>query len=192
MIVFPNVYSVDTINRRFEVIDQIRFAGIDADFLWDSTRLMACVVSTEIIDDDRRQVIASIEMQQTEWMNNEALAVERYWQQDPCQIQGVVVQPNFQEFGLATFMYEMLVVRLRMVIVSDNEQYAGGKALWKHIAKKSKSLTVYVFDSKTAKFFPYHDNERMPYTGSNIDDDIIWSLSPNEDKHPIVLIAESR
>lgn len=189
MIVFPNVYSQSTIERRFESITDLQFAGIDAELLWDEQRLIACVVSKTVIDDDRRQVIASIEMEKTEWMNEEALAVERYWEQEPNQIRGVVVLPKFQEFGLATAMYETLVLDKKMVIVSDNEQYAGGKALWKHIAKKSKKLAVHVYDANTDSFYPFEAEGDLKYTGTNIVDDIIWSVDPDDSKFPVVLVA---
>ncbi len=191
MIILPSAYSLATIERRFERLNSVQFAGIEADLLWDSERLMACAVSKNVIDTDRRQVVASIEMQKAGHLfGKETLSLSRYWEQDPCQIQGVVVLSNYQEYGLATLMYETLVLELGMVIVSDNEQYAGGKALWKHIAQRSERLKVYIFDSEAKTFFPYKDEERICYDGANVNDEDIWSLEPDQAKYAVVLIAE--
>ena len=190
MIVFPNAYSLATIERRFELIATFKFAGIEAELMWDSERLIASVISTTVFDEDRRQVIASIEMEKTEYMHQEALAVERYWQQDANQIVGVVVQQNYREYGLATMMYELLVLEKGMVIVSDNDQYEGGKALWKHIAKKSEKLAVHVYDANIERFYPFDTDDVLEYTGNNISDEIIWSIEPDRSKYPVVLIAD--
>ena len=190
MFVFPMTYSVSAIERNFETLKELSLAGITADLLWDSTRLVACVVNQHVDDEGRRQVLASIDMEATEWFGEDALAVEKYWEQEPTQIRGVVVKETLREFGLATFMYETLVLDKGLIIVSDNEQYAGGKALWKHIAKFSKKLKVFVFDSKLKQFYPFDSEIRTWYDGSNIPDEEIWSIDPDHEKHPIVLIVE--
>ncbi len=191
MIVFPMTYSVNAIARRFETLNEIDLAGIKADLLWDADSLVACVVGHDVDGDDRRQVLASIELERTDWYGEEALAVERYWEQDPTQVRGVIVLDNLRDFGLATFMYEALVLTKGLIIVSDNEQYAGGKALWKHIAKYSKKLDVFIFDSETKLFYPYDGSTKLNYDGNgNIADTEIWSLDPDHAKHPIVLVAE--
>lgn len=189
MIVFPNVYSLATIERRFELVTTFQFAGIEAELMWDKERLIASVISTQVVDDDRRQVIASIEMEKTEYMHQDALAVERYWQQEPNQIRGVVVENNYREFGLATAMYEALILEKGMVIVSDNDQYEGGKALWKHIAKKSDKLAVHVYNEEIHSFYPFDMDFATKYTGENINDDLIWSIDPDKTKWHIVLVA---
>ncbi len=190
MFVFPMTYSVSAIERNFEKLKEISLAGITADLLWDSTRLVACVVNQHVDEEGRRQVLASIDMEATKWFGEDALAVEKYWEQEPAQIKGVVVTENLREFGLATFMYETLVLDKGLIIVSDNEQYAGGKALWKHIAKSSKKLKVFVFNSEPKQFYPFDCELRTCYDGSNISDEEIWSIDPDHEKYPIVLIAE--
>lgn len=190
IIVLPTTYSTETIERRFEVVESVQLKDCKADLLWDSGRLISCIVSQEI-EGGRRKVFASLELQKTKWFEEDALAVEKYWQDELVQVQGVVVLDNLQEFGLATFMYETLILKKGLVLVSDNEQYAGGKALWKHIAKTSTDLKVFVFDSVPMKFYPFDTDERLRYLGDNIPDDEIWSIDPDLEKHPIVLIAES-
>ncbi|KPU82197.1 hypothetical protein JI57_04510 [Psychromonas sp. PRT-SC03] len=189
MFVFPMTYSVDSIARRFENITAVEIAGIKADFLWDSERLIAIVIDQHIATDGRRKVLASLEMESTKWFGEDALAVEKYWEQEPSQVRGVVVIDNLREFGLATYMYETLILKKGLIIVSDNEQYAGGKALWQHIAKESKKLTIFVFDSEPKLFYPYEEEMRLSYNGSNIPETVIWSIDPDDEKHSVVLIA---
>ena len=192
MILFPMAYSKETIDRRFENLETLELQDFHASLLWDSSALVACIVKCEANDQDRYDVIASLEMQATEWRGDAALAVEKYWQQELAQVQGVVVDPKLRDFGLATYMYTSLIIKKGLVLVSDNEQYAGGKALWKHIARTSSELTVYVFDSVTGGFYPFDCTDRTVYNGSNIDDSIIWSDSPNREKYDIVMIAEQK
>lgn len=191
MFVFPMTYSVDAIARRFKAISEIEISGIKADFFWDKDRLVASVINKYVDDSGRRQVLASIEMETTKWLGKDALAVEKYWEQEPSQIRGVVVADNLREFGLASYMYETLILKNGLVLISDNEQYAGGKALWQHIARTSTKLSVFVFDSEPKLFYPYEEKIRLRYDGSNIPESDIWSIDPDNEKHPIVLVAES-
>lgn len=190
MFVFPMTYSVNAIARRFETINEIDLGGIKADLLWDDDSLVACIVSQLVGDDGRRQVLASLDMEATNWRGNDAFLVAHYWEQDPAQVRGVVVLKERRDYGLATYIYESLVAEKGLIIVSDNEQYAGGKALWKHIARHSEKLKVYIFDSETKSFFPYEEEDRICYDGTNVSDEEIWSLEPDQTKYSIVLIAE--
>lgn len=191
MILFPTAYSQETIERRFENLESLQIQDIHAALLWDSEGLVACIIKTEANSNGRYDVIASLDLEATQWDGEPALAVEKYWQKDNLsQVQGVVVDPKLRDFGLATYIYTSLIVKKGLILVSDNEQYIGGKALWKHIARTSKELVVYVFDSENGLFYPFDADERIAYDGKNIDDYIIWSDSPSREKYDIVMIAE--
>lgn len=189
MPIFPTDYSAGAIARRFEEISQIEVAGVHSRLYWDSSALVASIISQEANQNGRYPVLASLELENTNWKKN-SFAIERFWQQAPEQVRGVVVEPKLRDFGLATYMYETLAINMGLVLVSDNEQYEGGKALWKKIASESKKLNVYVLDSETFDFHPYGEDSRTTYTGSNIDDLELWSIEPNRDKYSIVLLAE--
>ncbi|MGD1336080.1 hypothetical protein ACP6H1_27180 [Vibrio harveyi] len=186
-------YSAAAISRRFESIADFRIelANIDATLLWDKNTLVASVISTAQNPNGRYPVLASLELEQTDWKDKTAAyAVERFWEKESMQVRGVVTDPSRRDMGLATYIYETLVLKLGFTLVSDNEQYEGGKALWKKIAAHSRKLNVYVLDSDTLDFHPYGKDGRTIYTGSNIDDVELWSIDPDQSKYGIVLVAE--
>ncbi|EKO3827284.1 hypothetical protein NTE12_003687 [Vibrio harveyi] len=190
MPILPADYSASAIERRFTAISSIEVAGVQSHLYWDESTLVASIISNESNANGRYPVIASLELESTEWKEKNSFAVERFWQQDPSQVRGVVVEPKLRDFGLATFIYETLAIDMGMVLVSDNEQYEGGKALWKKIARDSDRLKVYVLDSSTFDFHPYGEDGRTVYTGSNIDDEELWSIDPDDSKFDIVFVAE--
>ena len=80
------------------------------------------------------------------------------------QIEGIVVDGAVRDVGLATFVYETIVTKAGVVLLSDNEQYEGGKALWQHIARRSTNLKVFILDTDSARYYPF-DGERISWTG---------------------------
>ncbi|RRC10351.1 hypothetical protein EIA17_25080, partial [Escherichia coli] len=95
-----------------------------------------------------------------------------------------------RDVGLATFVYETIVTKAGVVLLSDNEQYEGGKALWHHIARRSTNLKVFILDTDSARYYPF-DGERISYDGKSIPESEIWSEHPERNRHAVVLVAES-
>ncbi|GEI40892.1 hypothetical protein EC12E129_04955 [Escherichia coli O145:H28] len=77
-----------------------------------------------------------------------------------------------------------------IILLSDNEQYEGGKALWQHIARRSTNLKVFILDTDSARYYPF-DGDRICYDGESIPESEIWSEHPDRNKHGVVLVAES-
>ncbi len=112
MILFPTAYSQETIERRFENLESLQIQDIHASLLWDSEGLVACIIKTEANSAGRYDVIASLDLEATQWDGEPALVVEKYWQKDTLfQVQGVVVDPKLRDFGLATYIYTSLIVK---------------------------------------------------------------------------------
>lgn len=53
---------------------------------------------------------------------------------------------------MATLLYEELVVKCGVILMSDNKQYEAGKALWQKIAQESDKLAVFILDSDVGQF----------------------------------------
>ncbi len=100
-----------------------------------------------VIDGDvRHKVVATLELQRRPRL--EGVFVQKFWEeQDVAQIEGIVVDGAVRDVGLATFVYETILTKAGVVLLSDNEQYEGGKALWQHIARRSTNLKVFILDT---------------------------------------------
>ncbi|KJV47788.1 hypothetical protein VH86_14470 [Pantoea sp. BL1] len=193
MAIMPMSYSPNTLQRRFEIIDEFEMGSSTYWIIYDRKTPFSAVVDAgpALIENDlRHRVIATLELIRVE--NFDGLSVKAFWQDAAAlQVEGVVVQEIIQGFGLATRMYETLVVHQNITLMSDHHHYEGGKALWKHIAQKSRLLQVFVLDTNEGKFYPY-DGTKIRYDGTCIPESKIWSVHPDESLQGIILIAEAR
>ena len=192
MAVIPMSYSPGTVARRFSILDGVTIQGGLYQVIWDSKTPFAAVIEAapSVIDGDmRHKVVATLELQRRPQL--EGVLVRKFWEDnDVAQIEGIVVDGIVRDVGLATFVYETVASKAGVVLLSDNEQYEGGKALWLHIARRSSELKVFILDTDTAKYYPF-DGERVCYDGKSIPESEIWSEHPDRSKHGVVLVAES-
>lgn len=192
MAVIPMSYSPGTIARRFSILDGVTIQGVLYQVIWDSKTPFAAVIEAapSVIDGDmRHKVVATLELQRRPQL--EGVLVRKFWEDnDVAQIEGIVVDGIVRDVGLATFVYETVASKAGVVLLSDNEQYEGGKALWQHIARRSSELKVFILDTDTAQYYPF-DGERVCYDGESIPESEIWSEHPDRSKHGVVLVAES-
>jgi len=105
------------------------------------------------------------------------------------QVSTVVIEPNNRIIGLGFYLY-LTLAKAGYMIVFDNTQYIGGKALWKKIAAKvlKDDYAVYVLDHGEVRL----DDKGDPivYDGSNIDDAELWS--ENVDKKYTLFALRSK
>ncbi|EJZ2267101.1 hypothetical protein ODQ07_003784 [Escherichia albertii] len=192
MAVIPMSYSPGTVARRFSILDGVIIQGVLYQIIWDSKTPFAAVIEAapSVIDGDmRHKVVATLELQRRPQL--EGVLVRKFWEDsDVAQIEGIVVDGTVRDVGLATFVYETVASKAGVVLLSDNEQYEGGKALWQHIARRSSELKVFILDTDTAQYYPF-DGERVCYDGKSIPESEIWSEHPDRSKHGVVLVAES-
>ncbi|MEZ6813223.1 hypothetical protein ABVN74_02060 [Escherichia coli] len=192
MAVIPMSYSPGTVARRFSILDGVTIQGVLYQVIWDSKTPFAAVIEAapSVIDGDmRHKVVATLELQRRPQL--EGVLVRKFWEDnDVAQIEGIVVDGIVRDVGLATFVYETVASKAGVVLLSDNEQYEGGKALWQHIARRSSELKVFIPDTDTAQYYPF-DGERVCYDGKSIPESEIWSEHPDRSKHGVVLVAES-
>lgn len=191
MAIRPMTYSPSAVARRFEVLEEVSIADTNYQVIFDAETPFAAVIEAapSIVNDvPRHKVVATLELQRRARL--EGVLVKNFWEdREVAQIEGVVVDGAMRDVGLATFVYETVAIKTDTVLLSDNEQYAGGKALWQHIARESKDLVVYILDTDTAQYFPF-DGERIRYDSECIPEAEIWSEHPDTSKHAVVLVAE--
>lgn len=192
MIVMPQSYSPSAIARRFEVIQEMVLSDKAYSIIYDKSTPFAAVIEADITLVDgqpRHRVVAKLDMIRRD-KDDEIFAVRDFWQDtEALQVDGVVVDKSMQDIGLATKMYECLVIEKGITLMSDNTHYEGGKALWQKIARSSAHLTVYVFDTEAQVFYPY-DGSRVRYDGICIPENEIWSLDPDVSRYGVILVAE--
>lgn len=194
MAVIPMSYSPSAIERSFSIVNEFELAGRKLAVIFDENTPRASIINLdpEKIDGSaRHRVLAMLELQKKKSIGDNVIAVERFWQDDDCvmQIEGVCVEPALREAGLATILYETLVTKCGVILMSDNEQYEGGKFLWQKIALRAKGLVVFVLDADEGRFYPY-DGTKIRYDGQSIPEEKIWSVHPDTSLWGIVLVAE--
>ncbi|GBU11741.1 hypothetical protein AwEntero_03420 [Enterobacterales bacterium] len=194
MIVLERSYSTATLTRRFEIIDEIRFNNIDMLIIYDEKIPFIAIAEAQTrIDkrgEKRHHVVATLELARRK-KGDEILDVSQFWQDEQVfQIGGVVVNPEMRDFRLATLLYETLVVKKNLTLMSDNDQYAGGRALWQRLARESNNVVVFVLDTEKGQFYPY-DGTKMRYDGVSIPESSIWSHHPDKTHWPVVLMAQN-
>lgn len=194
MIVLERSYSTATLARRFEIIDEMRFNNIDMLIIYDGKIPFIAITEAQTRIDNRGEkryhVVATLELARRS-NNDDILEVRQFWEDEKAfQIEGVVVNPEMRDFRLATLLYETLVTKKNLTLMSDNEQYTGGRALWQRLAQDSKGLVVFVLDTEKGQFYPY-DGTKMRYDGISISESAIWSHHPDKTHWPVVLIAQN-
>lgn len=106
---------------------------------------------------------------------------------NPLQVSNVFTEPEWENRGVAQFMYATLV-RHGFTIVSDRVQYLGGKELWQAMVRKAHlkdySITIY---NEDAGFVKDSSGIILNYNASNIDDSVIWKTSDIGRKTVLIL-----
>lgn len=196
MAVLPMSYSPSAVERSFVIVDEFDVAGIRAAVIYDAATPRAAIIDLDLTADirgvARHRVLAMLNLAKKTTLGDNVIAVERFWQDESCvaKVEDVCVLPDIRDAGLATRMYEALVIKCGATLVSDNEQYAGGKALWQKIARETSELAVFVLDTDEGKFYPY-DGDKVRYDGVAIPEEKIWSVHPDKSLWGVVLVAEN-
>ncbi len=107
---------------------------------------------------------------------------------DSLQIKMVETTKGFEKQGLAKLVYSE-IVQTNIDLVSDKIQYGMSKKLWKSLAR-SKEINVYIYNSKTKKYFTDLDDKIINYNGSNFKESLIWGST--KDFQEIVLVGTTK
>lgn len=97
----------------------------------------------DVSGEPQHVAVAMLELNNQKAIGDNVISVERFWEDSSVlQVEGVCVDRRYQELGFATQLYEALVLKCGVILMSDNTQYEGGKALWQKVAKSSNALSV--------------------------------------------------
>lgn len=189
----PPSYSEATLARDFKGLLIVEVNGKELAILSKHDNSKGVIIDTQPNDNNRYDVVASVDMTRLEIQGHHIVTAEHYWQdiEKVRQIESICVDSPLQGMGLATLLYETLAYSNGIVLVSDQAQYLGGQGLWKRIAAHAKQLQVYILDKIHFRFHPFDNHSRTLYDGTNISDEEIWSIEPNHLKYDVVLVAES-
>jgi len=105
------------------------------------------------------------------------------------QIDGVEIAKKYQRDGIGYYLYLGLILA-GYVVISDNLQYLGGKAIWKKIAKKAIQNNYKVYISDDTELRMNSDGKPEVYNGTNIDDAEIWSSTNNSKTYTLLVAAK--
>ncbi|MCU6678544.1 MULTISPECIES: GNAT family N-acetyltransferase [Leclercia] len=195
MIVMPTTYSPMTVARAFKQVEEFELSGRLLHVIYDPQTPRAAIIEADIETFEgvpRHRVVAALDLQRKPTLGKDIVAVERCWEDaNIIQVEGICVDPAERDKGLATRLYEALILHCGITLVSDFDQYEGGKMLWQKIARESDQIAVFVLDTEQGAFWPY-DGSKVIYDGGCIPEERIWSISPDQKCHGVVLVAENR
>lgn len=127
MTVLPISYSPSAVKRSFVVVDEFDVAGIRAAVIYDAATPRAAIIDLDITADSRgvmrHRVLAMLTLAKKTAQGDNAIAVKRFWQDETCiaKVEDVCVLPDIRDAGLATRIYEALVIKCGVTLVSYNE-----------------------------------------------------------------------
>lgn len=163
MIVMPTTYSPMTVARAFNVVEEFALSGRVLHVIYDRQTPRAAIIEADVEMFEgvpRHRVIAALDLQYKSALGRDIVAVERCWEDTHVlQAEGVCVDPAERDKGLATRLYEALILKCGITLISDFEQYDGTKVI---------------------------------YDGGCIPEERIWSISPDQKCHGVVLVAEDK
>ena len=187
-----NTYSMDTVERDFDIISKIDSGDIEYWVILRKNRLLACVghlgSRDKVKDEPGFVVMAQLELKPKPdlsfFKDIEVIA------KNVLQVDGVVVYDSMKTYGLGAKFY-LALAKHGFVIISDTFQYLGGKALWKKLGRTASenSCTVYVVDDGEPLM---DENENLiEYDGANIDDGELWATEdvPVKDRKKYTLFV---
>jgi hypothetical protein len=93
---------------------------------------------------------------------------------NPLQVQLVYTNPEFENRGIASYLYAT-IIKNGYTIISDEVQYLGGYKLWKKMANQAKlyNYKIYIWNKEDG-YLKNDDGEIIEYDSTNIDDSLIW------------------
>lgn len=186
-------YSEDTIKRSFDVLNLFDYEGKKVAMLMSKTGKFAVIGFMDERKEDKKTGLRITG--QVEFKTTPNIAYDRDVPigKEVLQVDGVEVPAKHKEKGYGSLLY-LSLIKYVYVLISDNLQYAGGKALWKKMAKLSGvDYQVYVIEN--GKPLLDKNGEPKTYDGTNIDDAKIWSApgkAPKTSKRYTLLLLRKK
>ncbi len=104
----------------------------------------------------------------------------------------VYTHEKYRTRFLAGALY-ILLARYGYSVVSDFEQWNGGKALWKKMAKEAemRNYVVRIWDDETQDWLKDSTGQVAKYNASNLDDDKVWKDISDNCEPTTLLVLQS-
>ena len=185
--ILPFSYSTEALSRARTELASARIAGTEEliRFYLANDHSHACVVRAQADENGRHAVLVKLDFYQK---SDCVYTAADFWEDDAYQqVELVACVPQMRDQGLATYLYELSVTIGNLTIISDTEQFEGGKAVWKKLAARGV-VDVYIYDAEKNEFYSA-DGRHLCYDGTNVPDSAIWSNDPNRSKEHILLTA---
>lgn len=169
MAILPMSYSPATMAREYRKIGETSVNGRAVDIYIHNEQHHAVAIYGEPDDvngDLRHVVVAKIDLK-SRHSNDETetiLAVIGYYENlqlvddSLAQVEGVIVTKRERNANVASAMYKALI-NDGIVLVSDNVQFPGGKALWARMARKEVGIQVFYSTQNSVRFGRMTENE---------------------------------
>lgn len=159
--------SLAGLNRENEFLGTLTKGEKEYNF-WLGNGKHAARVTTEAIDEIgqlRQLVVTRLDFQRAS-----GIPVE-----NELHAHTVYTHPDYRGEFLAGALY-ILLARYGYAVVSDFEQWNGGKALWKKMAKESemRKYAIRIWDDSQEDWFRDNNGNVLKYNASNLDDESIW------------------
>ena len=182
--------SLETIDRDFDYINKDKTTeGDDYFVVMKKDNSVAIIGVPWIREPDKREgikIYGDVEFKHVRHLTGmQILSAGK----NVVQVDLVRVPEKLKSRGWGFYLYLSLAAA-GYVIISDNTQFIGGKALWKKIAERTVhgNYAVYMIDDGKVRV----DDQGNPiiYTGKNIDDSELWS--ENTDKKYTLFALRSK
>jgi hypothetical protein len=182
----PTISNIATpsdagLNRENFYLGQLE-QGEDQFRFWLSNDKTGAMVTIKRKGAERNEIILSVRFD-----NRAGLPVE-----NELQVYTVYNQPKFRNRNLAMAMY-VLLARYGFTIVSDFEQFDGGKALWKKMALESslRKFVIKIWSDEHGDWLRDKLGEPIIYDGTNIDEFFIWNDTTRKHEPTSLLVLSS-
>lgn len=113
----------------------------------------------------------------------------RYLKIPNFQVSFVNVSEDYADQTYTKSVYKFLISKYD--VISDHEQYIGGKRLWKSISSES-DIFIYVFDGNIDDYIRHDDGQIIRYRDDSINEKNIWGSSIDFSKILLVASRESK
>lgn len=177
--------SLENLKREFDHLGVLTKRDRNFNF-WLTKPPYRSNTNARVTTDSVNELNKSVQLDVTTlWFDNRAgLPVK-----NELQVGKVYTHPEFRGMWLAGALY-IVLARYGFTIVSDFDQYRGGKELWKKLAAESeaRNYVVRVWDDTTTDWVRDQNNEPLKYNADNLADEQVWT----QFKHlPTALLALS-
>lgn len=173
--------SIEGLRREYVELGRLERDN-DTFYFWLSAGRSRARITRSVDESEnaRQQSVGSIEFHDTKL----GLPVK-----NELQVSRVKVSNEFRNHQLAMALYVVLA-RYGYAVVSDFEQFNGGKFLWKKLAKESdaRNFAVRLWSDEQEDWIRDEDGEVVRYNGANVDDAEIWQLVEPYSEATVLLV----